>query len=138
MSKNIHRQKLFNGRATAEEVHSQLAFPAHAKCTGCNARPDVRAIVMLELKELRTRQPDIDQIMLVDPVAFMSQIVQIRGSDGRPVPYFRASVTYACKACAPTMERQLAKHMPSWAIVEINRCRPSRFVSGVAGGSSID
>lgn len=45
------------------------------------------------------------------------QPIAVKLTDGW---YIRASVCYACRACAPTMERALAKG-PSWAVVEINR-----------------
>lgn len=116
---NIHRKKLFGGRYTAEEIHQKYGFGPQHKCAGCGARPLIRAIVMMELAEAR-KNSALDQMMLVAPDAFMQQIVQIKGSDGKPTPYFRISVTYACKRCAPTMEKQLAK-APSHCIVEINR-----------------
>ena len=128
-----HRSKLFRGRYTAEEVHQALAFPAGAKCCTCPARPLTRAIVMMEVKEAR-KNPMVDMLAMMQPAAFLSQIVQIKGSDGKTQPYFRCSVVYACKRCTPAMEKVLAK-APSHAIVEINRFTPDRLISGPAGGS---
>lgn len=117
-STNIHRKKLFGGRYTAEEVHQQLAFPPGKKC-GCGARPIVRAIVMMELDEAIKANPDLQVAQFTHPQEFMAAVVQIKSSDGRPKPYMRISVAYACKSCRPHMEKVLAK-TPSHCIVEIN------------------
>lgn len=114
----LHRKKFMGGRISPEEFHSKYAFPVGAKCQGCQARPSVRAIVMMELAEAR-KNPLIDQLMLMDPAAFMSSVVQIKGSDGKAVPYYRCSVVYSCRACRAAMEKQLAK-APSHCIVELN------------------
>jgi hypothetical protein len=78
-----------------------------------------RAIVMMELKEA-LKNETISQLAAAAPEALVTNIVQIKGSDGKPSPYFRCSIVYACKSCTPQMERQLAR-APSHAIVEINR-----------------
>lgn len=119
----IHRTKLFGGRQTAEEVHQQHAFPPTVRCL-CGRRPMTRAIVMMELKEAM-KNPALQQIASMAPVEFMEFLhkntIQIKNSDGKGTsPYFRVSVTYACKDCTPTMEKQLAR-APSHCIVEINR-----------------
>jgi len=113
-----HRKKFMGGRISPEAFHAKHAFPIHAKCQGCGCRPTIRAIVMMELAEAR-KNPLIDQLMLVDPAAFMESVVQIKGSDGKPAPYYRCSVVYCCQSCRRTMEKQLAK-APSHCIVEIN------------------
>jgi hypothetical protein len=119
MSQNIHRQKLFGGRHTAEEVHQKYAFPLTAKCGGCGARPLTRALVMMEIKEAM-KNPAVQALAAIGPAELMPHIVQIKDSTGATKPYFRVSVTYACKRCTPAMEKQLAK-APSHCIVEINR-----------------
>jgi len=117
-SRHRHIRKFANGQMTPEEYHSKFAFPPHAKCQACPSRPMTRVIILMEMKEAR-KNPLIDQWMLVDPASFMSNVVQIRGSDGKPTPYWRVSVVYACKACTPALEKQAAK-APSHCIVEIN------------------
>lgn len=119
MQQARHRRKLFGGRMSAEEVHAKLAFPPGSKCSGCGARPTVRGIVLMELVEAR-KNPLVEAMALADPQAFLSQVVDIKQSDGKGKPYFRCSVAYACKTCSPAMEKQLAK-APSHCIVEINR-----------------
>lgn len=115
----IHRQKLFGGRRTAEEVHARYAFPINARCSGCGMRPMTRALVMMEIKEAM-KNPAVQAIAAMGPEELMPHIVQIKDSEGMAKPYFRVSVVYACKSCTPQMERQLAK-APSHCIVEINR-----------------
>lgn len=120
MSKRIHRKRLFDGRATAEDVHQKYAFPHSARCVGCGAPPLTRAIVLMEVKEAIRRAPALEQVAMLSPSDFLTQTVMIRDGSGTERPYYRCSVTYACKACTPMMERMLAK-APSHCIVEINR-----------------
>lgn len=117
VKKVLHRQKLFGGRETAEEVHAKHAFPAHARCI-CGARPMIRCIIMMELSEAR-KQPAIDMMMLVNPQVALESIVQIKGSDGKAIPYWRCSVTYACKQHKKLLHQSAAK-APSHCIVEFN------------------
>lgn len=137
MGKNIHTKKLFGGRQTAEEVHAHLAFPRDARCKGCNRkRPVLRCIVMVPFDEAMRRMPEL---ATVPAEVLMERVVSIRENpfDKQGKPYVRASVTYACKACTAQLEREAAK-APSWAIVEFNRVRPDRFISGRAGASHVD
>lgn len=123
-----------------QKVHSDHAFPINAKCAGCGIRPLIRAITLAPLDEARKRMPSLDSMLMTDPELVMQHIVQINESAGsisgvaNPKPYFRLGVAYACKTCAPSMERQLAKG-PSWVIVEINRGPTERMVFGETYGS---
>jgi hypothetical protein len=129
MSSVIHRKKFMGGRISPEEFHAKHAFPIHAKCQGCDRRPVIRAIVMMELAEAK-KNPAVDTLMQMAPEAFMKAVVQIKGSDGKAVPYYRVSVTYACKACKRDLQKALAK-APSHCIVEINEGpRPDKMISG--------
>jgi hypothetical protein len=133
MSKTIHRKKLFGGRYTAQEVHQQYAFPMNAKCP-CGARPLIRAIVMAELSEMKKINPLFDEalnaVVQLSPEMVTNNLVQIKGSDGRPTPYIRVGIAYSCARCRPTMEKALAK-TPSHFIVEINRGpTPDKTVTG--------
>lgn len=122
----LHRKKFMGGRMSAEEVHAKLAFPPGCRCNGCGKPPQIRAITMAPLDEVKKRDPDFDQLSalaLINAEAaerFYKMCVQIKGSDGKPQTYIRLSTAYACKSCGPAMERALAKG-PSWVIVEINR-----------------
>jgi len=106
-----------------QKVHSDLAFPPGAKCNGCGRRPLIRAITMAPLDEARRRMPELEALMVAQPNAVLSRLVQINehpGGIANPKPYLRLGIAYACQSCAPAMEKQLAK-APSWMIVEINR-----------------
>ena len=105
---------------SAIEMHQKHAFPVGAKCGFCSSRPLMRAIVYLELKEAIRMNPQLQLVAAIAPQEFMLQVVKMKGGDGRPQNYFRASVAYACKAHTPEMEKFLAKNTPSHAIVDIN------------------
>ena len=129
-----HRRKLFDGRYTAEEVHTSFAFPPHAQCQGCERPPTMRIIVMAPLDEMRKRNPEFDTVMELDPSFFMQQLVKIRENPTDEVgkPYVKVSVVYACKRCTPRAEKAAAK-APSWCIVEINKGPgPDNPIVGVA------
>lgn len=119
-SKVIHRKKFMGGRISPEEFHSQYAFPIHAKCNLCQRRPMTRAITMIELKEAIKRQPAIAEVIKASPEGFLQNIVQIKGTDGKPMQYMRLGIAYACKSCTPQLEKTLAR-APSHVICEISR-----------------
>ena len=110
--------RLFRDK-TAQQVHAELAFPAHARCHGCGGPPINRAIVMAPLDELRRRGQIPEHVRLSDP-ALMSVIIPIRESADTTKLYVRMSCVYSCLTCAAELEKALAK-TPSWCIVEINR-----------------
>lgn len=114
---NIHRQKLFKGRTTAEEVHAKHGFPAKARCNGCQAKyPTTRAITMAPFKDALKQWPELGEL---PPEAVMTLMVELKGSDGTPDPYIRLGVAYSCKSCRAEIAKSLAK-MPSWVLVEFN------------------
>lgn len=132
----IHRRKLFDGKATAEEVHSRYAFPPGAKCTGCGTTKGLmtRFITLAPLDEMRKRDPAVEVVMKTDPQAFFKMLVPLKGASGQPEPYLRIATIYACGPCTPAAERAAAKG-PSWCIVEINRGPgKDKVVSGFTGG----
>lgn len=49
----------------------------------------------------------------------LARTVMLNGLDGKGTPHVRLSVTYSCKLCLRTFERQLAK-APSWCVVDLN------------------
>ncbi len=136
----IHRDKLFGGVETAEEVHARCGFPPGAQCMGCGKPPGVGGITMrtfMSVKDLKQRDPDGFGLvceMYPDKVAAM--LVPMMGSDGQPVPYVRCTTTYACRFCAPAAERAAA-HGPSYAIVDITRGpQPDKHQSGYSESSA--
>jgi hypothetical protein len=123
-----HTTKFAGGRMSPEEMHAKYAFPPSAKCAACGKRPQIRAIVMMELAEAKKNEALV-RLMEFDPETFLAQLVQIKGSDGRATPYYRCSVTYACRSCSKAMQHQLAK-APSHCIVEINHgIGPQKIIS---------
>ena len=133
---SIHREKLFGGLKTAEEVHGEMAFPKGAKCQTCSRRPLVRAITLAPVQDAIKHWPEIEKLQ---PNQLLKRVVAIRETPDAKngAPYVRIGVAYACKSCAPLMEKTLAQ-LPSWVLVEINRAKPDRFVMGAGGGSAID
>ncbi len=113
-----HIKKFAGGRFTAQEVHAHLAFPPDAKCA-CGQRPAMRALTMCELAEA-TKTEEVAQLLERMPQALVERTVMLRGSDGKPIPYLRMGIAYACKGCTPLLEKALAKAPSHW-VVEINR-----------------
>jgi len=74
---------------------------------------------MCPLSDAIKQWPELQQL---DPPTLFKRIVQIKENpaDAMGAPYVRVSMVYSCKACAPALEKSLAK-LPSWMIVEINR-----------------
>lgn len=122
MGRNRHVKKLMGGQMTAEQVHAKYAFPPDAKCNGCGTRsPTVRAIVLMPVKEAMKRE-EIAMVAEANPQALMDIMVQIVHPDTKTREAFiRVSKAYSCEACRTTLERELAKNLPSYAICEINR-----------------
>lgn len=117
-----HIKRFDGGRRTPQEYHNAFAFPPGAKCSGCKARPQVRAIVMVSAKDAE-RMGWIPPGAGANPRAFpeiVPVLVKLREGGPQGTDYVRVSVAYACSVCAPEMERTLAK-APSWAVVEIGR-----------------
>lgn len=127
-----HVKKLFNGMS-AEEYHSRNAFPPGTKCTGCNRTKGImtRIITLAELSEMRKRDPMMDALMMANPMAFQSLLLNTKFGT-----FIRLATAYACKACTPEAEKAASKH-PSWVIVDIHRGpKPGRIVSGAYGTAS--
>lgn len=117
---NRRRKKFMGGEMTATEAHQKYAFPLNAKCSHCSARPLNRTMVFMPLQDAIRQNSALEQLAIRAPGMVMEQVVQFKGTDGRPEPYFRCSVTYWCKACSPQMERTAAK-APSYCVVEITK-----------------
>jgi hypothetical protein len=117
MSKVIHRKKLFGGRKTAEQVHSENAFPKDAVCTGCRAKKGLmtRIISLAPLDEVRKRDPEFDLMCNLRPAMVMEIMIATKHG-----PYVRMATAYACKKCTPAAEKAAAKG-PSWMIIDIHR-----------------
>lgn len=118
MSKNIHIKKFDGGRRTPQEYHRQYAFPPDAKCSGCQAKPAVRAIVMAPLDEAAKRGiiPEAAKTYAGALMFPHLQPVLVQLTNGWHV---RISKAYSCSMCRKTFEQQLAKG-PSWCVVDIS------------------
>lgn len=117
VGKARHVKKLMGGRRTAQEVHQLYAFPPGAKCHTCMRRPLLRAITMARVDDAKQHFQHIAELPLE---ALVKLLVTLKGVDGKPEPYVRLGMAYACKQCSRDLERTLAK-LPSWVCVEINR-----------------
>lgn len=108
----IHRDKLFGGRHTAEELHAKLAFGNH-RCDGCGGPPAIRISVFVPLRDMA-----LDLRLAVEFEISQGRINTVKTSAGLAV---RTSFVHACKLCQPTAERAAARGAPSYAIVDIMR-----------------
>lgn len=79
-----------------------------------------RAVTFAPLSELERVNRGMAEMAAADPNFMLSQLVQFKGSDGKPVAYVRVGVSYACKECTPALERALAKG-PSWVVCELHK-----------------
>ena len=117
-------RKFDNGNRTPQQYHEQFAFPPHARCSGCGHRPSIRAIVLYPAAECVKANlvPPLELVDWNSPVgkAITGAIVHIN-EGGADKIYMRLPIIYSCKGCSSAMEKMLAKDVPSWAIVEINR-----------------
>ncbi len=118
----VHRksfQTKFN--QTPQEFHAKYAFSPTAKCTACNCKPHIRAIIMWPLDEAEKRGliPEGSAKMPLLFPAIAPVLVPIKGSGPNPDFYIRTSMAYSCKQCKKRLFSTLAK-APSWCIVEIN------------------
>lgn len=110
-----HRRKLFNGLATAEEVH-RSAIGENCPC-GLPAAIVIR--VFAPVDEVLKRQP-LFLHNLAAQNGGMVPVVELRGAENRPIKHIRVGMAYACEICQSTAEKEAAK-APSWVVVDINR-----------------
>jgi hypothetical protein len=112
MAEIIHRKKLFDGRPAAE-VYAETAWSG-AKCTGCGAKPPaIRVQVFVALSDMSVT---VREAVLYE-IAFrrVSTVKTVRGEA------VRTSEAYACRLCAASLERTVARHAPSYALVDFER-----------------
>jgi hypothetical protein len=115
--------KIFSrANVTPNEFHAKWAFPPTAKCCACQAKPSIRAIVMMPIDEAEKRgliPPGAATAPMLFP-AVVPVLVPIR-EPGNPKPsfYIRVSMVYSCRRCRKDLAKALAK-APSFCIVEIN------------------
>lgn len=126
----LNRKRFQNGIITPEEFHAKYAFPPGSKCHVCPLPPLTRVRILMPADELRKRDPLMEQLALVDPVAFAKLLLHTKNG-----PYIIVREIVACKQHTPELERAAAK-TPSWCHAEINR-GPGVDNPTVGGGSTL-
>jgi hypothetical protein len=108
----IHREKLFGGRATAEELHAKLAFHG-AACDGCKSpHVSIRIQVFIRIVDMNPSER-----IAVEEGIRLGMIKPVKLATGMAIMYSRV---HACRLCSPAAERAAARG-PSYAIVDIMR-----------------
>lgn len=115
-AETIHREKLFGGRETADDVHRALVFCR--ACDWCKGTPHERIIVMATLVDVLAKMPHYVAIrrqmnggVLMSTPSKYGRLVQLTN-------------LVVCKTCAPSAERAAAHPPAGWrdnVIVEIDR-----------------
>ena len=113
----IHRDKLFGGRMTAEEVHRSIAF-AGQKCP-CGLPAAVKARSFAMAKDLADRDPLMLQALAMKHPDGQVPVVMFNLT-GSPQKFIKLGEVVACEICQPALEKTLAK-APSWVFVEFDR-----------------
>lgn len=106
----IHRSKLFGGRETAMEVHRRLAW-GNANCKFCGAPAACRVQIFIALSDM-----SITTRMAIEFEISQGRVKPTRTAGGLAI---KATETYACTRCKPTLLRQAGKG-PSYAMVDID------------------
>jgi len=98
-----HRSKLFGGRTTAEELHSQSM---RAMCP-CGAAPRVKARVFVPVLEVLAKCPEFVHAFFVEhPEMIEHGLPVVQFTDG--AKWMKVDERVACAKCLPQMERDLA------------------------------
>lgn len=111
MSEIIHRTKNFGGQS-AQQVHAELAWYGQ-RCDGCKGPPALKVFVYLVLADMTVESREAVEFEIA-----MGRVQPIRGPRGLSVLW---ASKVACSSCAPTLERAVARRVPSWAHVVFDR-----------------
>ncbi len=118
----IHRSKLFKGKRTAQEVHSQFGW--RKRCTLCGGPPTIKVRLMMTIADIKAKS-----------MPYWVALCQAAIEDGQVDPQGNAKVTFipttygkmicfsenlACSHHQRDLERTAAK-APSYVLVEIDR-----------------
>lgn len=112
MADIIHRKKLFDGRPAAE-VYAETAWPGLV-CTGCGGKPPalrVQVFVALSDMSLTTRE------VVLYEIAF-GRIRTVKTKRGLAI---KTSEALACRLCQVALELSVARHAPSYAMIDFER-----------------
>lgn len=110
----IHRQKLFGGVKTAQEIHAEHGF--RERCLKCGGPPVIQVRMFMHHDEFVQRSPQLAAtIAMTNPNG--QYIPCVPTTFG---PFVRFSTVTACKAHQKELELTAAK-APSYVLVEIDR-----------------
>ena len=108
-----------SGGLSPQDFYKAHSFPHDARCTGCKTpKVAVRAITFYPLKEALADGVVSEQEVTSGAI---SPVVLQLNDNGTKKTFIRTSMAYACEACSPTMERVLARDLPSYVVVDISR-----------------
>jgi hypothetical protein len=108
MADIIHRKKLFDGRPAAE-VYAETAWPGK-RCSGCGGPPAMRVQVFVALADMSVSTREA----ILYEIAFR-RIDTVRTKRG---PAIKTSEALACRLCSVALERAVARHAPSYALID--------------------
>lgn len=111
MSDVIHRQKLFGGRETAEQIHAATAWYG-LTCSACKGPPALHVRLMALIADFPEEQRALIQFEI--GTGKRQRILTTKG-----YAICTGAMT-ACSHCAPDLERAAAR-APSWCWAEIDR-----------------
>jgi hypothetical protein len=112
----IHRQKLFGGVATAQEVHAKHGFRQPCVAPGCKNLPVIQIKMFMLHDEFCARQPKLAAMIAMTNEA--GRYVPAVPTTFGPMVMF--SKVCACKTHQKDLEKEAAK-APSYVLVEIDR-----------------
>lgn len=116
--KVIHRDKLFGGRETAQEVHQRTALAGRV-CI-CGAPASMRALSFAPVADALNYAPEY---MMALARANNGQIPMLKFRRGRTddsaTEFVKIGEVCACSRCKSQLERQMAK-APSWVLVDFD------------------
>lgn len=122
----IHRDKLFGGRETAEDVWRRTVLRGRT-CDGCGAPAAIKCTTFAPFVEVFRRQgPEYLRFLARqagDPSGMKVPLVDLDPSgtgNGPGERYVRIGTSYACEAHKSEFERAVAKS-PSWMLNHFDR-----------------
>lgn len=112
----IHRQKLFGGVATAQEVHAKYGFRQPCGAPRCPNLPVIQIKMLMLHDEFVQRQPQLATMIAMTNEA--GRYVPAVPTTFGPMVMF--SKVTACRVHQKELEKEAAK-APSYVLVEIDR-----------------
>ena len=112
----IHRQKLFGGVATAQEIHAKHGFRQPCTAPGCKSMPVIQVKLFMLHDEFVQREPRLASMIAMtnDAGPYVPAVPTTFG------PMVMFSKVAACRSHQRELEKEAAK-APSYVLVEIDR-----------------